>query len=162
MHSDLLGLVEALINGNANNVLNASDIVYNRVQSISHPTHAPILHCSIKCIPNGTMSDLAAMANTNLTTEYQFAFMADPNNKDRLFLYMYYAFDCENAAEGDEIETYFQIISRDSNGKWYADGTYKGTATVGRYYGGHNNTKPSQYVWTIDVYSWKASSRAAK
>ena len=166
LHSDFLGLVEALINGREDadmpNALNQSNVIYNRLQSLKHPTHAPILHCSISCIPKGTMSDLAASANKNLTEEYQFVFMADPENKDRIFLYMYYADDCDEAVEGEEIETYFQVISRDSNGKWYADGTYKGTAKVGKYYGGHNNTKPGQYVWTIDVYSWKASSRVAQ
>ena len=162
LHSDFLGLVEALLNGNVANALNKSEgyKVYNAIQNVNHSTQAPIMHCSINCIPGTTMSSLAQAANGNLTEELQFVFMKDPNNKDRLFLYMYYASDCDDAEKGSEILTYFQILSRDGEGKWFADGTYQGTAVVGNYYAGHNNKGKTE--WTIDVYSWKASSRSVE
>ena len=66
---------------------------------------------------------------------------------------MYYGDDCDKAKNGDEITVYQQIVTRGSDGVWYEDGTYIGTATVGNYFGGGNAGKD---VKTISPYTWRA------
>lgn len=85
-------------------------------------------------------------------------FEADPNDDNRLFLYMYYAKDIDAARVGDRITVYKQVIVREnSNAQWIESGTYLGYATVGDFYGGGNNGKS---VRTVDAYSWKAGALA--
>ncbi len=159
-HNDFMGLVEALLSDN-NNCLNHVDVIFDAVMesltSKKRPKEdAPILHCSVNSVSGGTMSAIASFANSNLTENLQFIFEADPDpayQETRLRLYMYYDSDCENAKAGDEILVYQQIISRDSNGVWYADGTYIGKATLGYYFGGGNSGKD---VFTISPYTWTA------
>ena len=159
MHNDFLGLVEALLS-TQNNCLNNSNVIFNAVWSTidagKRPEEdAPILHCTVNSISGGTMTDVATTANRNLTAELQFFFEADPQNRNRMFLYMYYKSDCTASKVGESILTYLQVVSRDENGVWYADGTYKGQATVGYFYGGGNNGKD---VLTVNAYSWTATA----
>ena len=159
--SDFFGLVEVLLDPDVNNSLNNSNQIYSKVNGIVVPNkykdHAPVFHCEVPSISGGTMSKLTQAANANLTSELRFVFMKDPSSSNRLFLYMYYKKDCIDSNEGKEIVTYFQVISRDSsNGEWYADGSYEGTAVVGEFVGGYNNGKP---ILMIDAYSWKSAAR---
>ena len=104
------------------------------------------------------MSAIATFANSNLTSNLHFIFEVDPDptyQDTRMRLYMYYGNDCERASDGDEILVYKQIVSRDTNGVWYADGTYIGKATVGDYFGGGNSGKD---VKTISPYTWKSGA----
>ncbi|MBO5907106.1 MAG: InlB B-repeat-containing protein [Clostridia bacterium] len=159
-HSDFMGLVEALLS-EENNCLNHVDLIYDAVMesltSKKRPKEdAPILHCGVNSVSGGTMSAIASFANSNLTKELQFIFEVDPDpayRETRLRLYMYYESDIDNAKTGDQILVYQQIISRDSNGVWYADGTYIGQATVGYFFGGGNSGKD---VFTINPYTWVA------
>ena len=162
MHGDLLGLVEALLS-TTNNCLNHSNIIFNAVMdsfnSKKRPKEdAPIVHCSVNSVSGGTMSAIAQFANTKLTDDLHFIFEADPDpayRNNRMRLYMYYADDCDNAKIGDEITVYQQIVSRGSDGVWYADGTYIGVATVGNYFGGGNSGKD---VKTISPYTWTSTA----
>ena len=157
-HNDFMGLVEALLS-TSNNCMNDNDLIFDSVMesltSKKRPKEdAPILHCSVNSVSGGTMSAIATFANSKLTANLHFIFEVDPDpayQETRLRLYMYYGSDCENANDGDEIMVYLQIVSRDSNGVWFADGTYIGEATVGDYFGGGNAGKD---VKTIDPYSW--------
>ncbi len=158
LHNDFMGLVEALLS-TSNNCMNYNDLIFDAVMesltSKKRPEEdAPILHCSVNSVSGGTMSAIASFANAKLTADLHFIFEVDPDpayQETRLRLYMYYGEDCENANDGDEIMVYLQIISRDSNGVWFADGTYIGEATVGDYFGGGNAGKD---VKTINPYSW--------
>ena len=90
-----------------------------------------------------------------------FIFMVDPDpayRNTRMRLFMYYGSDCNGASVGDEIMVYQQIVTRGSDGVWFADGTYIGTATVGDYFGGGNSGKD---VRTVDPYTWKSNSKSA-
>lgn len=161
-HNDFLGLVEALLS-TSNNCLNHNDLIFDAVMesltSKKRPKEdAPILHCSVNSISGGTMSAISTFANSKLTANLHFIFEVDPDpayQDSRLRLYMYYGDDCVNANNGDEIMVYLQIISRDSKGIWFADGTYIGRATVGDYFGGGNSGKD---VKTISPYTWKAGA----
>ncbi len=163
-HSDFMGLVEALLS-DSNNCLNDSDLIFDAVieslTSKKRPEEdAPILHCSVNSVSGGTMSAIATFANSKLSSNLHFIFEVDPDpayQNSRMRLYMYYGNDCENANAGDEILVYKQIVTRGSDGIWYADGTYIGKATVGDYYGGGNSGKD---VKTIDPYTWKSDSRS--
>ena len=89
---------------------------------------APILHCSVNSVSGGTMSAIATYANAKLTENLHFIFEVDPDpayQNSRMRLYMYYGNDCENASVGDEIMVYLQIVSRGSDGVWYADDACK-------------------------------------
>ena len=161
-HNDFMGLVEALLS-NSNNCLNDNDLIFDAVMesltSKKRPKEdAPILHCSVNSVSGGTMSAIATFANSKLTSNLHFIFEVDPDpayQNKRMRLYMYYGDECKNAKIGDEIMVYQQIVSRDSNGVWYADGTYIGRATVGNYFGGGNSGKD---VKTVSPYTWKAGS----
>ena len=158
VHSDFLGLVEALLSTN-HNCLNNSNVIFNAVQaswsSGKRPeTHAPILHCGVNSISGGTMSSVAEEANAKLTSDLSFIFEVDPDpayRNSRMRLYMYYTESCEDARDGDQIMVYQQIVTRGADGVWYADGTYIGKATVGNYFGGGNAGKR---VKTISPYTW--------
>ena len=158
LHSDFLGLVEALLS-DSNNCLNDNDLIFDAVMesltSKKRPKEdAPILHCSVNSVSGGTMSAIATYANANLTSNLHFIFEVDPDpayQDSRMRLYMYYGDDCENAKTGDTIMVYQQIVSRGKDGIWYADGTYIGKATVGNYFGGGNSGKD---VKTISPYTW--------
>lgn len=166
MHSDFMGLVEALLS-DSNNCLNNSEVIFRAVMesltSKKRPKEdAPILHCSVNSVSGGTMSAIASFANANLTSNLHFIFEVDPDpayQDSRMRLYMYYGNDCEDASIGDEIMVYLQIVSRDADGLWYSDGTYKGVATVGNYFGGGNSGKD---VKTISPYTWKSSVKTAE
>ena len=148
LHNDFLGLVEALLS-DSNSCLNDSDLIFDAVMesltSKKRPEEdAPILHCSVNSVSGGTMSAIAAYANSNLTANLHFIFEVDPDpayQDKRMRLYMYYGNDCNDAKTGDEIMVYQQIVTRGDDGVWYADGTYIGVATVGYYYGGGNAGK---------------------
>ena len=73
---------------------------------------------------------------------------------------MYYGKDCENANDGDEIMVYLQIVSRDSNGVWFADGTDIGEATVGDYFGGGNAGTGMVFANQSIFFQIKAMRRA--
>ena len=162
MHSDFMGLVEALLS-DSNNCLNNSDLIFDAAMesltSKKRPKEdAPILHCSVNSVSGGTMSAIASYANANLTSNLHFIFEVDPDpayQNSRMRLYMYYGNECEGASTGDEILVYKQIVSRGSDGVWYADGTYIGRATIGYYYGGGNSGKD---VKTISPYTWKSGA----
>ena len=111
--------------------------------------------CLVNSVSGGTLTDLALRANEYLTENLQFIFEADPTNKNRLIIYMYYAEECTSIVVGKEINVYKQVVTRNSSGVWIADGTYVGRAVVGYYYGGGNNGKD---VLTIDAYSWKSGT----
>ena len=157
-HNDFMGLVEALLS-NSNNCLNDNDLIFDSVMesltSKKRPKEdAPILHCSVNSVSGGTMSAIATFANSKLTQNLHFIFEVDPDpayQDKRMRLYMYYGTDIEAANDGDEIMVYLQIVSRDSKGVWYADGTYIGEATVGDFFGGGNSGKD---VKTISPYTW--------
>ncbi len=165
-HSDFLGLVEALLS-DSNNCLNNSNVIYNAVMasltSGKRPKEdAPILHCSVNSVSGGTMSAIASYANAKLTKNLHFIFEVDPDpayQKSRMRIYMYYAEDIEDARTGDEIMVYQQIVSRGSDGVWYADGTYIGVATVGDFFGGGNAGKD---VKTISPYTWRSAATIAE
>lgn len=160
-HSDFMGLVEALLS-DSNNCLNHSDLIFDAVMesltSKKRPKEdAPILHCSVNSVSGGTMSAIATYANAKLTQNLHFIFEVDPDpayQDKRMRLYMYYGNDVTAAKVGDEIMVYQQIVSRGSDGVWYADGTYIGVATVGNYFGGGNAGKD---VKTISPYTWKSA-----
>ena len=108
------------------------------------------------------MSSIASYANAKLTANLHFIFEVDPDanyRNNRMRLYMYYGSDIENAKNGDEIMVYLQIVSRGSDGVWYADGTYIGEATVGNYFGGGNAGKD---VKTISPYTWHSTVTIAE
>lgn len=159
---DFLGLVQALLSKDPN-CLNNNNMIYDAVMesltSKKRPGgHAPILHCQVNSVSGGTMSSIAEQANAKLTSDLHFIFEVDPDpqhQSTRLRLYMYYQNDCDGAKEGDEILVYKQIISRGSDGVWFADGTYIGRAEVGSFFGGGNSGKN---VWTVNPYSWKAGA----
>ena len=158
MHNDFMGLVEALLS-DSNNCLNHSDLIFDSVMesltSKKRPKEdAPILHCSVNSVSGGTMSAIASYANSKLTANLHFIFEVDPDpayQDSRMRLYMYYGNDCTNAKVGDTIMVYQQIVTRGSDGVWFADGTYIGKATVGNYFGGGNAGKD---VKTISPYTW--------
>ena len=158
MHNDFMGLVEALLS-DSNNCLNHSDLIFDSVMesltSKKRPKEdAPILHCSVNSVSGGTMSAIASYANSKLTANLHFIFEVDPDpayRDSRMRLYMYYGNDCTNAKVGDTIMVYQQIVTRGSDGVWFADGTYIGKATVGNYFGGGNAGKD---VKTISPYTW--------
>ena len=162
MHSDFMGLVEALLS-DSNNCLNHSDLIFDAViESLTNKKRpqedAPILHCSVNSISGGTMSAIATFANANLTSNLHFIFEVDPDpayQNTRMRLYMYYGDSCKKASNGEEIMVYKQIVSRGTDGVWYADGTYIGSATVGNYFGGGNSGKD---VKTISPYTWKSGA----
>ena len=156
--SDFAGLVAALLDPKTNNGLNNSSMIYNAIResltSSKRPDEdAPILHCAVNSVSGGTMTDVAMSANAKLTKNLHFIFEADPNNNNRLLLYMYYGEDCTEDVVGTEIMVYKQVVTRGSDGVWIKDGTYIGRATVGYYYGGGKNGKDAL---TVDAYSWKA------
>lgn len=164
LHNDFMGLVEALLS-DSNSCLNHSDLIFDAVMesltSKKRPKEdAPILHCSVNSVSGGTMSAIAQYANSNLTANLHFIFEVDPDpeyQNKRMRLYMYYGKDCTDAATGDEILVYKQIVTRGDDGVWYADGTYIGTATVGNYFGGGNSGKD---VKTISPYTWKSGTKS--
>ena len=159
LHDDFLGLVEALLSTNTN-CLNDSDVIYNAVRatiSMNRPSgHPPIVHCQVKCIPGGNMSNVTENANSNLKSHLSFIFEADETNENRMFLYMYYTENCTEDKIGQTILTYRQIVTRQSDGTWIADGTYKGEATIDEIFGGGNNGKS---VLTINPYTWVYDNR---
>ena len=165
-HSDFLGLVEALLS-NTNNCLNDNDLIFDSVMesltSKKRPKEdAPILHCSVNSVSGGTMSAIASFANSKLSKNLHFIFEVDPDpayQETRMRLYMYYGDECENANTGDRILVYKQIVTRGNDGIWFADGTYKGTAIVGNYFGGGNSGKD---VETINPYSWQSEMTIAE
>ena len=165
-HNDFLGLVEALLSA-SNNCLNDNDLIFDSVMesltSKKRPNEdAPILHCSVNSVSGGTMSAIATYANAKLTANLHFIFEVDPDpayQDTRMRLYMYYGSDIEKAQTGDEIMVYQQIVTRGSDGVWFADGTYIGVATVGSYYGGGNSGKD---VKTISPYTWRSSVTVAE
>ena len=160
MHSDFMGLVQALLS-DSNNCLNHSDLIFDSVMeslnSKKRPKEdAPILHCSVNSVSGGTMSAIATYANSKLTSNIHFIFEVDPDpqyRNKRMRLYMYYGDECAAANDGDEIMVYQQIVTRGDDGVWFADGTYIGRATVGDYFGGGNSGKD---VKTVSPYTWKA------
>jgi len=162
MHSDFMGLVEALLS-DSNNCLNDNDLIFDAViESLTNKKRpdedAPILHCSVNSVSGGTMSAIATYANSKLTSNLHFIFEVDPDpayQDTRLRLYMYYGDDCVRASNGDEIMVYKQIVSRGTDGVWFADGTYIGRATVGDYFGGGNSGKD---VKTVSPYTWKSGA----
>ena len=162
MHSDFMGLVEALLS-DSNNCLNDNDLIFDAVieslTSKKRPKEdAPILHCSVNSVSGGTMSAIATFANSKLTSNLHFIFEVDPDpayQETRLRLYMYYGNECTNASDGDEILVYKQIVSRGKDGVWFADGTYIGRATVGDYFGGGNSGKD---IKTVSPYTWKSGA----
>lgn len=166
MHNDFMGLVEALLS-DSSNCLNANDLIFDAVMesltSKKRPKEdAPILHCSVNSVSGGTMSSIATFANSKLTSNLHFIFEVDPDpayQNTRLRLYMYYGDDCESASNGENIMVYKQILSRGTDGVWFADGTYIGVATVGEYFGGGNSGKD---VKTINPYTWKSSVTTAE
>ena len=159
-HTDFTGLVEALLS-DSNNCLNSSDVIFDAVisslNSSKRPKEdAPILHCDVKSISGGTMSAIASYANSKLTKNLEFIFVADedPAYQDtRMCIYMYYSDTIDKAATGDKILVYKQVVSRRADGRWVADGTYIGYAEVGRFFGGGKNGAD---VTTVNPYSWKA------
>ena len=161
-HSDFFGLVEALLS-TSNNCLNHNDLIFDAVMesltSKKRPKEdPPILHCQVNSVSGGTMSAIAEFANTHLTDDLHFIFEAeaDPNHQNtRLILYMYYEHTIDSVPDGAEILVYKQIITRGSDGIWFADGSYTGRATVGDYFGGGSSGKD---VRTINAYSWKAGA----
>ena len=159
VHGDFRGLVDVLLDPDVKNSLNNSNMIYDAVyESLTASKRpeedAPILHCHIKSVSGGTMSELAEKANDKLESYLHFIFMVDETNANRLILYMYYETDCTEEAIGSRIPVYQQIVSL-KDGKWVADGTYLGHAIVGEYYGGGSNGKD---VLTIDAYSWRAGA----
>ena len=162
LHSDFLGLVEALLS-ESNNCLNANDLIFDAViETLTNKKRpaedAPILHCQVNSISGGTMSSIAEFANVKLTDELHFIFEADPDpeyKNNRLMLYMYYGDECDSAQNGDRILVYKQIIIRGDDDVWVASGTYIGSAVVGYYFGGGNSGKD---VKTISPYTWVSGS----
>ena len=163
-HGGFIGLVEALLS-DSNNCLNHSDVIHDAVMesltSKKRPKEdAPILHSSVNSVSGGTMSAIASFANSKLvgdtTMDFIFEADSDPAYQDkRMTLYMYYSADCKNASTGDKIIVYKQIVSKASDGTWFADGTYVGKAAVGNFFGGGNAGKD---VKTINPYTWTAST----
>ena len=159
-HDKFLGLVEALLS-DSNNCLNDNDLILDAVleslTSKKRPKEdAPILHCSVNSVSGGTMSAIAEYANAKIAddnVDFIFEAVDDPDLKEtRLILYMYYGYECVTANMGQEIVTYKQILTRGSDGVWFADGTYIGRAVVGNFFGGGNSGKD---VLTVNPYSWK-------
>lgn len=165
-HGDFKGLVEALLSDDTD-CLNDNDLIFDAVleslTSKKRPAEdAPILHCSVNSISGGTMSSIATHVNSKLTSNLHFIFEVDPDpayQNKRMRLYMYYEEDLKKANSGDQIVVYQQIVSRGSDGVWYADGTYIGVATVGYYFGGGNSGKD---VKTISPYTWKSNVTVAE
>ena len=161
-HSDFMGLVEALLS-QASNCLNQSDAIHNAVMNSLRNNKRPkddppIVHCLTKSVSGGNMANIASSANSILgkNNDYYFVFEADSDpayQENRMYLYMYYGSECAAAATGDRILVYKQIVIRGSDGVWYADGTYKGYATVANIYDGGNSGKD---VKTVNPYTWMA------
>ena len=72
---------------------------------------------------------------------------------------MYYGNQCNAASNGDRILVYKQIVSRGTDGVWFADGTYIGTAEIGNFFGGGNSGKD---VKTVNPYSWKSNTKSGE
>lgn len=156
LHSDMLGLSEALLS-DATNCLNDNNVIWDAVQDAITTKHRPqdtpaMVHCMVTSISGGNMVTITQNANQNLHGEVNFVVVADETNPNRLFLYMYYSESCTKAAEGTQIVTYFQVLSRnDENSEWDEDGTYQGIATVATMWGGGNK---NDYRLTIDPRTW--------
>ena len=160
--SDIRGLAQAFLNENITNSLNNSDEIYDNVKDVKTPsnrTDAPVLHCTVPNIGSGTLGSFTNEANAGLDSYLDFIVMVDPNNPERLFVYMYYADDCISSNTGKRIDTYLQAFAYnlDENGNkvWYEDGTYKGTAVVGKFLTGQNKNKTALM---IDAHSWQADT----
>ena len=159
LHSDMLGLSEALLSS-ATNCLNDNNIIWNAVQDTIDSKHRPnnmpaMVHCMVTSIPGGNMVTTTQSANRNLKGEVHFVILADETNPNRLFLYMYHTELCTQAAMGTNITTYLQVLSRsDKNSRWDEDGTYQGIATVATMWGGGNK---NDYRLTIDPRTWRSA-----
>lgn len=159
-HADFTGLVEALLS-DSNNCLNDSNVIFNAVISSLNSSKrpngdAPIVHCDVKSVSGGTMSAIASYANSKLTKNLEFIFVADEDpayENSRMCIYMYYSEAIDSASNSAKILVYKQVVTRRADGVWIADGTYVGYAEVGNYFGGGNNGAD---VRTINPYSWKA------
>ena len=169
VNADIAGLAQAFLNKNLTNSLNNSDEIYDKAKEVKPPSnapnHAPVVHCKIPTVAGGTLGSFTENANKGLSEMVEFIVMVDPNNPERLFVYMYYAADCTQSAAGTEIETYLQAYAYDlderGNKVWYADGTYKGTAVVG-YFATGQNKQNNKRAWMVDAYSWKAVAVTAE
>ena len=160
-HGEFLGLVEALLS-KTDNCLNDSNTIFNAVMNSLNNNKRPdedppIVHCQVRSVPGGNMATIASEANSLLgkNNDYYFVFEAEPDpalKNNRLYLYMYYGSECSAEKVGTRIVVYKQILTRGSDGVWYADGTYKGHAAVANIYGGGNN---GQDVKTVNPYTWQ-------
>ena len=113
-------------------------------------------HCDVKSVSGGTMSAIASYANSKLTKNLEFIFVADEDpayENSRMCIYMYYSEAIDSASNSAKILVYKQVVTRRADGVWIADGTYVGYAEVGNYFGGGKNGAD---VRTINPYSWKA------
>ena len=159
-YDDFYGLVQALLSSQSNCLNSGSHVIVNAVENAYYNSKrgddVAILHCSTNAIKGGNMSNIAITVNKNLSQNVQFylepEILADGSiNPDRMFLYMYYGSVCTSKDVGKTILVCKQVLSRDANGIWYADGTYMGKAVVGYHYGGGQNGKD---VLTTIPTSW--------
>ena len=161
MHSDMLGLAEAL-RSEAKKCLNADNTIWSAVQKSitdsNRPDGAPaMVYCNSNKYGGMNLINITQSANSLLTSGNSvfFVILADEENPNRLYLYMYYEDVCDDAGQGQQIDTYLQVIERaDRNSKWEENGTYKGMATVDRMWIGIKN----EYAITIDPRTWYAPS----
>ncbi len=161
MHSDMLGLAEAL-RSDAKKCLNADNTIWSAVQKSitdsNRPDGAPaMVYCDSNKYGGMNLINITQSANSLLASGNSvfFVILADEENPNRLFLYMYYEDVCDDAGQGQQIETYLQVIVRsDEDSDWEENGTYKGMATVDRMWIGIKN----EYAITIDPRTWYATS----
>ena len=102
------------------------------------------------------MTNITTAANADLSEKMHFLIMADKNDSNVLYVYMYHMDTATEAQEGQSALTYFAVVRRDSaNGDWYEDGVYVGKATVAYLGGGGSNNKKA---WMIDPTTWTAGA----
>ena len=113
-----------------------------------------LLHCLTNAIPGGNMTNITTGANEELSVKMHFLIMADRDDSNVMYVYMYHMDTATSDNSGERVLTYFAVVRRDSsNSDWYEDGVYEGLATVAYLGGGGSNNKKE---WMIDPSTWTA------
>ena len=164
-YDDFYGLVQALLSTKTNCLNDPnSNLIFEAVENAYYNKKrgdaVPILHCLTSSIKGGNMTSVTNTANSNLRSTVYFYLEAEiledeTVNPNRMFLYMYYADSCTRNDIGKTILVCKQVLSRDENGIWYADGTYMGKSVVGYHYAGGQNGKEELTVLPLE-WTWGA------
>ena len=152
------GLLEYLLSENdrcLNDPHDSKEVIYSAVRD-SLKQSPYLLHCLTNAIPGGNMTNITTAANDELSVKMHFLIMADKDDPNVMYVYMYHMDTATSSHEGESVLTYFAVVRRDSStSEWYEDGVYEGKATVAYLGGGGNNNKKE---WMIDPSTWTAGA----